>query len=623
LCEFDWERWKIVKRIMKDRFYFLLKTYALFILLFVIQKPLFMLYYHDLYHGCSFMDYLLVMWHGLPLDASISGYLTVLPGLFLIASLWFNSPIIKWIFKVYYGIVAMLLGLIFVSDIILYKYWGFRLDSTPLFYLKTPKDAFASADLITILLGLFAVIVVISVFFFLFYHFLLKPGKKIKKPFCRKRTSLILLFLTGFLFIPIRGGFSVSTMNVGWAYFSDKIELNHAAVNPCFSLMESLSREQSFEDQYRFMKDNEAATQFAKMKDQAQADSIPSLLTTKNPNVIFIVLESFMSKVIQPLGGLPDVTPSMNRFCNEGILFTNFYANSFRTDRGLVSILSGYPAQPTTSIMKYPQRSQSLPSISKSLKKAGYSTEYYYGGDANFTNMRSYLLSQGYDRIVCDKDFPLIERMSKWGAPDQYLFNRASSDLAGAQKEPFFKTIQTSSSHEPFDVPSHKFKEPYLNSVFYVDSCLGKFIDQYKKTKYWKNTVIVLVADHAMHYPASITNHNVERFQIPLIIMGGAVKKPLKVDTYASQIDIAATLLYQLGLPHKEFTFSKNILNTSSPHFGYFTYPNGFGMATPQNQMIFDCEANKVVLDLGKKKSANLIPAKAYLQTLYDDLSKR
>jgi len=608
---------------MKERIYFLLKTYVLFIFLFVVQKPLFMLFYHDLFHGCSFMDYLLVIWHGLPLDASISGYLTILPGLFLIASLWLNSSITKWTLKIYYAIVAVVMGLIFVSDMILYKYWGFRLDSTPLFYLKTPKDAFASADLITIFLGLLAVVVIISTLFFLFHYILIKSGGKIKKPFYRSKTTIVLLLLTGFLFIPIRGGFSVSTMNVGWAYFSDKMELNHAAINPCFSLMESLSREQSFEDQYRFMKADEAAREFVKMKDQAPADSIPSLFTTKKPNVIIVVLESFMSKIVQPLGGLPDVAPNMNAFCNEGILFTNFYANSFRTDRGLVSILSGYPAQPTTSIMKYPQRSQSLPSISKSLKKAGYNTEHYYGGDANFTNMRSFLLSQGYDRIISDNDFPLKERMSKWGAPDQYLFNRASADFSGVQKEPFFKSIQTSSSHEPFDVPSHKFKDPYLNSVFYADSCLGKFIDQYKKTKYWKNTVIVLVPDHAMHYPAYINNHNVERYQIPLIIIGGAVKQPLKVDTYASQIDIAATILYQLGLPHNEFTFSKNILNPSSPHFGYFTYPNGFGMTTKKNQLIFDCEANKVVLDRGYNKGANLKPAKAYLQSLYDDLSKR
>lgn len=609
--------------IMKNRLFLLLKTYLLFVLLFVIQKPIFMIYYHDLYRDCSFVDYISVMWHGLPLDFSISGYLTLFVGLILMLSLWVDAKMLKWVLKGYYGIVSVIMGLVFVGDIILYKYWGFRLDSTPLFYLKTPKEALASADLLTLVLGFVVVNLVIGFFLFIFYRFLIKIDKCSDAIRYKCITSGVLLLFTLLLIIPIRGGFSVSTMNVGWVYYSEKMVLNHAAINPCFSLMESLSREQSFQEQYRFMEAGDASKEFAQLVEKVPSDTIPSLFTVKRPNIVFIVLESFMTKVIQPLGGIPDVAPRFNELCNEGVLFTNFYANSFRTDRGLISILSGYPAQPTTSIMKYPQKSQNLPSISKSLFNQGYSTAYYYGGDANFTNMRSYLVSQGYGKIISDKDFPVEEKQTKWGAPDHFLFERATSDLNGAVKEPFFTTIQTLSSHEPFEVPSHRFADPYLNSVFYTDSCLGHFIDQYKHTKYWKNTIFVLVPDHAMRYPVSITNHNLQRFQIPMLIVGGALKKSMRVDTYASQIDIAATLLYQLGISHKDFIFSKNIFNSKSPHFGYFTYPDGFGMTTPNNQLIYDCEASSVVLDLGNKKGVNLKPAKALLQSLYDDLSKR
>jgi phosphoglycerol transferase MdoB-like AlkP superfamily enzyme len=120
----------------------------------------------------------------------------------------------------------------------------------------------------------------------------------------------------------------------------------------------------------------------------------------KKPNVVFIILESFMSKTMTSLKGLPDVAVNMDKFAEEGVLFTNFYANSFRTDRGLVAILSGYPAQPTTSIMKYPRKTENLPSIPRSLKANGYNLQYYYGGDANFTNMRSYLVSTAL-MILC------------------------------------------------------------------------------------------------------------------------------------------------------------------------------------------------------------------------------
>jgi phosphoglycerol transferase MdoB-like AlkP superfamily enzyme len=607
---------------MKKNLLLFIKIYLLFVLIFVLQKPLFMMYYHDLYPNTSFLDYLSVIYHGLKLDASVSGYLTALPGLFLIVSLWVNPKLMKRIFIGYYIFISGLISIIFVADLALYRYWGFRLDSTPLFYLKSPKDALASVSWWIVLAGLLSMILIGTFLFFLFYSFTLREKEKQIQPIQKFPVAVVLLLLTGILFIPIRGGLSVSTMNTGKVYFSNNMELNHAAVNPAFSLFESLTLEQNFNKQYRFMDASSAQKQFAGLMDKPVSKNIPGLFTTQRPNVVFIVLESFMSRDLEILGGLPNVAVRMNALCKEGVLFTNFYANSFRTDRGLVSIMSGYPGQPTTSIMKYTHKCQSLPSIPKSLKNAGYNLEYYYGGDADFTNMRSYLVSMGFDKIVSDQDFPLEDRMTKWGAPDHIVFNRLASDLTLEQKEPFMKVFQTLSSHEPFEVPFHKLKDPYLNSVAYTDSCLGNFIDRLKRTKYWKNTIVVMVPDHAMHYPANVDNRSVERHEIPLLIIGGAVKKPVSIDTYASQIDIAATLLSQLNIPHNDFMFSKNILNPNSPHFAYFTFLNGFGMLTPRNQYIFDYEFQKTFMNTGHKDE-NKLKAEAFLQTLYDDLEKR
>jgi len=607
---------------MKKNLLLFIKIYLLFVLIFVLQKPLFMMYYHDLYPNTSFLDYLSVIYHGLKLDASVSGYLTALPGLFLIVSLWVNPKLMKRIFIGYYIFISGLISIIFVADLALYRYWGFRLDSTPLFYLKSPKDALASVSWWIVLAGLLSMILIGTFLFFLFYSFTLREKEKQIQPIQKFPVAVVLLLLTGILFIPIRGGLSVSTMNTGKVYFSNNMELNHAAVNPAFSLFESLTLEQNFNKQYRFMDASSAQKQFAGLMDKPVSKNIPGLFTTQRPNVVFIVLESFMSRDLEILGGLPNVAVRMNALCKEGVLFTNFYANSFRTDRGLVSIMSGYPGQPTTSIMKYTHKCQSLPSIPKSLKNAGYNLEYYYGGDADFTNMRSYLVSMGFDKIFSDQDFPLEDRMTKWGAPDHIVFNRLASDLTLEQKEPFMKVFQTLSSHEPFEVPFHKLKDPYLNSVAYTDSCLGNFIDRLKRTKYWKNTIVVMVPDHAMHYPANVDNRSVERHEIPLLIIGGAVKKPVSIDTYASQIDIAATLLSQLNIPHNDFMFSKNILNPNSPHFAYFTFLNGFGMLTPRNQYIFDYEFQKTFMNTGHKDE-NKLKAEAFLQTLYDDLEKR
>jgi len=580
------------------------------------------MYYHELYKGIHLYEYFTVMLHGLKLDASVAGYLTILPGLFLIVSLWVKPKFMTGIERIYFAFISVAISIIFVSDLGLYHAWGFRLDATPLLYIRYPKDAMASVNWPIVLAGVISIILISIFLYFVFEKLIVQENKKRNTTTAKIPTAVTLLLLTGILVIPIRGGFDVSTMNTGEVYFSNNMELNHAAINPVFSLVESLTLEQHFDKQYRFMDAAQAKKQFAELVDKPASKDIPSLFRVEHPNVVFVVLESFMSKDLESLGGLPGIAVRMNGLCKEGVIFTNFYANSFRTDRGLVSIFSGYPGQPTTSIMKYTRKCQSLPSIPKTLKKAGYNLEYYYGGDVDFTNMRSYLVSMGIDKIISDKDFLLKDRMNKWGVPDHLVFNWIISDLARDQKEPFMKIILTLSSHEPFEVPFHKLKNPYLNSVAYTDSCLGQFIDRFRQTRYWKNSIVVLVPDHAMRYPENLDIRSRERHQIPLLIIGGAVKTPMIIDAYASQIDIATTLLSQLNLPHEDFRFSKNILNPASPHFGYFTYPNGFGMLTPQNQYIFDCESKTTFMNAGHKDE-NKKKAEAFLQTLYDDMEKR
>lgn len=610
---------------MKKRIIQFLTTYFLFVLLFALQKPIFMLYYHDLYHDASFGDYFSVLWHGLPLDLSLAGYLTAIPGFLLIASAWTNSPVLTRIRQGYFGVIAFVMACIFIVDLGLYGFWEFRLDATPIFYFfSSPKDALASVSFWFILLGILAMLFYAAILYGIFYAVLIRNRMPMKIPYQREKVSLALLLLTAVLFIPIRGGFTVSTMNLSKVYFSQDQRMNHAAINPAFSFMYSATHQNNFDKQYRFMDPETADKLFAEMVDKpAAADSVPQLLTTQRPNIIFIILESFSNHLMETFGGAPNVAVNMDKFAKEGILFSNFYGSSFRTDRGLASIISAYPGQPSTSIMKYPEKTDKLPSIPRSLKNASYNLEYYYGGDADFTNMRSYLVSSGIEKIISDEDFPLSERTGKWGAQDHVLFQRLMKDIKEEeQKEPFLKFVQTSSSHDPFEVPFNKLDDKILNSFAYADSCVGDFVRQYKETPLWKNTLFVLVPDHQGAYPYPIENP-LDGQTIPLILMGGAVKEPKVIDTYASQIDIAATLLGQMGLPHEEFTFSKNILNPASPHFAYFTRPNYFGMITPENQLVYNLDANAVQMDEGPEKGTNLEKGKAFLQKLYDDLARR
>lgn len=615
---------------MKTRFKYFFLTYVFFVLIFIIQKPLFMLYHLPLFKEATWKDWFLVPYHGLPLDFSLAGYLTIIPGLLLICTIWSRKRLWRRLAKTYFAIIAIVLSAVFVIDLGLYRYWGFRLDTTPLFYFcSSPGDALASASAWELIGGIVALLLMAVLLYALFYLMLRNDVLEKKLlPLNRPFFTLLFVLLWAALFIPIRGGFKVSTMNIGKVYFSENMRLNHAATNPLFSLLASSQKQVSFKQQYRFMKDDEANKLVAQMYDQDvvhRSYQAPKqwILTTARPNILFVVMESFSSKLMASLGGERNVAVNLDRLSVEGLLFRHFYATSFRTDRGLVSILSGFPSQPTTSIMKMPKVSQSLPSIAASLRKVGYTADYYYGGDADFTNMRSYLKGTGFEKIVCDEDFPVSDRLSKWGAPDHLLFEKVLSNLRqNKHQKPWFKVVQTSSSHEPFDVPYHRLNDKVLNAFAYTDSCVGHFVDELKKLPLWKNTLVVLVPDHLGCYPQDIDNLSVERYQIPLIFLGGALKEPGTVDIHGSQTDIAATLLGQMGIAHHEFTYSKDMFNPSSPHFAFFTFPDAFGLVDEDNQVVFNNESKKVVLDRGKRPGKNLKRGKAYLQKIYDTIDR-
>ena len=619
---------------MKERLLTFVKIYVLFVCLFVVQKPLFMLFYADMYADVSWTDWLSVMWHGLPLDFSVAGYLTALPGVLLLCSAWSCGRWMRAAFQVYFALISLLIGVIFVTDLVLYEYWGFRLDTTPFFYFfSSPHDAVASTSGWMAALGFLSMAAWTVLLYALFHVVIMRPLKRLKVPYRRLGVSVVMLLLTGVLFIPIRGGFTVSTMNTGKVYFSTNQRLNHAAINPAFSLLESISKQVDFAAQYRFLQADDADQVFATLVDPqvrypSQPAALPdshALLNTSRPDVIFIILESFSSHLMATLGGEGDVAPCLDSLATEGVLFTHLHANSFRTDRGLVSILSGYPAQPSTSIMKYPRKTQSLPAIAGVLKEAGYRTHYYYGGDADFTNMRSYLMSSGFEDIVCDRDFPVSQRLSKWGVHDHLVFRRLLDDLRAdtLSARPAYRVLQTSSSHEPFEVPYRRLENDRRNAFAYTDSCVGDFIRQFRRLPRWQQTLIVLVPDHQGAYPDGLDNYSEERYRIPLIFTGGAVSHPCRIDTYGSQHDLAATLLAQLGLPHGQFTFSKDLLNPAAPHFAYFTFPGVLGMVTDTSYVVYDINAEEPVTMQGSCPERTLVEAMAYLQKLYDDIANR
>lgn len=608
---------------MKKRIAYISLYFFTVLLIFILQKPLFMLYNGSIEKGFRFADYMQVMIHGASLDAATAGYLTAFPFLLVLISIWFRKFPLKKILYGYYILAAALISIIFVVDMALYTFWGFKLDASVFLYIDSPKEALASVSVGFILLRVLAILLLIA----LNSWVLLKITPSVLTA-TRKRIAGTagMLLLGGVLFIIIRGGVTESTSNIGQVYFSNEPFLNHSAVNPDFSLLSSMGKSQDFASEFNFFDEEKRAALFDGLYPTTDGDSIIQVLNTKRPNILIILMEGFGGAFVEPLGGLPDVTPHFNRLSKEGIFFTNCYANSFRTDRGTVCTFSGYLGLPTASVMKIPAKSRTLPAIAEGLSKAGYKTDFLYGGDINFTNMKSYLLSTGYQRLTANTDFSLAEQTSNaWGVNDDITFEYLYNQLRNRKEEgPWHTAFLTLSSHEPFEVPYHRLEDKIPNAFAYTDECLGKFIDRLKQTPAWKDLLVICLPDHGFYYPREGSNAMPRFYHIPLLWLGGAVKQPMQVDKIMNQTDLAATLLGQLGLEHTAFTFSRNVLGSDYKYpFAFYSFNNGFSFRDSTGVTVFDNNSGSILFDEPEADESRLDKGKAILQTVYDDLGNR
>jgi len=633
---------------------------------FLVGTIVFLLYHYGIYGQYSAGDWLQVLIHSVPQDLTAAGYVVALPLILKLVHIWVPGDWFRHVMYWLLGLLFFIVLLLWTTDILLFGYWGFRLDATPLIYLlDNPKEALVSVPWWMFIVGFggiaLALILIEKFLHKLFpspqssYSHLWREAAANRPEPLGKRILHTLggLLLAGLTFLCIRGGVSESTMNVGRAYFSSEMNLNQAAVNPVFSFFYSLGKQKNYGEMYRFMSDEECDAALAELNQLTVSapDSVmqvrPSLLKTTRPNILLILLESFSGKACTALypDADPRIMPEMSRLYREGLGWTRFYANSWRTDRGVAAILASYPAQPTTTVMKDQSKCNHLQYLPLRLKEEGYRPQFVYGGDVNFTNMLGFLRSGGVEDVVSMNDFSHAERSQKWGAPDHVVFDRVYKSIveeASTEENPFFKVVLSLSSHEPFDVPSfNRLEHPFANSFAYTDSCLGNFIDKLKAdTVLWNNLLVIAMPDHCGNYPKNMEFQEPVRYHIPMVWTGGALQLPLAadsteihtIDVLGDQVDFSATLLGQLGIHHEDFNFSDDLLDPQTPRYAFYDFPDGFGLIADVSDTtgvrtisyIQDNQQVDVPLKWSNDSDGQARRwGKAYLQRLFDDLDKR
>ncbi len=567
--------------------------------------------------------------HGTIFDTSIWAYLALLTAatVALLYPLLPLQPILRTLNHIIASIGAIFAFLL-PAEAITYGIWSHHVDAASLLTIANRPSLILASTETSFEITYTIICLTLATTYFILTNKLTKLALKLAKlptPETKTKTtttltSLTALTIAALLIIPIRGGLGLAPLNTGRAYFSHSTFANHIAVNPIWNFLYSIKRAKQANTQYNFLPDPLMQTTFQQL--YTTQDSFPKILNTTQPNIVIILLESFSAHGIAYLGG-QNATPNIDSLRHTGIYFNNIYASSDRSGKGLLAVLNAYPSLPTTQIIQFPQKTQNIPSLATQLRKHGYKNQtFIYAGDINFNNFNSLVNQNNFNQVITQDDFPTSQLGDKWGAHDQYAFERLLQTI-DQQQQPFYNLIFTLSSHEPYTVPiPQQLNDPYLNSMYYTDQCLGQFFQAARQKTWWKNTLFILIADHGHPGPDKVQITDKRRFNIPLIITGGPLTvADSLVTTYGSQTDITTTLLKQLNIPSSDFTFSKNLLDPTTPNFAFFDFNDGFGFATPDNYQIYDNQLNDYTRN--DNPDADTISGKAYLQKIAKDFQQR
>jgi phosphoglycerol transferase MdoB-like AlkP superfamily enzyme len=604
----------------------LFKYFLFWMIFFWLAKVFFLAFNFEQTGTLSSHELLGIFVHGLKMDVSTACYLLIIPGLLLVLRVFLSGRFVNrfvWIFTL---IVLAVASFLVVLDLGLYPHWGTRVNITAFNYINDPVAMSASVSFTDVLIGLL-VTGALLVGFAYFYRRIFPDGLAVNGKL-NWYGYLLQLFFVATLIIPIRGGLDTSPLNLSSVAFSPKLYVNQAASNYLWIFAKSVEKRKRLSNPCVYMPQNESVSLFNQFMHSNAAVARPRLVKLnpeKQPNVILIILESFSNKVIAPLGGLHGIAPNLDSLCSRSTFFTNFYSTGNRSDRGISAILGGYPSLLSTSIMVYPEKARSLTLLPEYFNRHNYYTSFYYGGDINFYNLKTFVLQSNCGKITTKADFPSeLGRMTKWGVPDGYLFDRALADL-NSEKEPFMKTIYTVSSHPPYDVPYSKIKgssneAKYLNSVAYTDSCLGVFVEGLRKSPLWNNTLLIVTADHGTLPPGPTDITEPASYRIPLIWSGGVVDSLQTIVTITQQNDFATSLVHQLGWKADSSRFAKDFF-VSNP-YAFYMLDAGWGYVIPEGCFYFDQNTRNFVSKPEEKSVDSKFP-KAYMQVLHDDFIGR
>ena len=533
--------------------------------------------------------------HGLRLDFSMACaavLLSYLPWiLFLIFGKNWLRSLNKWLTPMVWAFVC----LIEFGSLLIYPEWGTTLDARAIGYLSNFNEAWSSSrDFISWKVSFFSLLILIVGLKRLEYLF--EDWHPVRSYYFQ---SIIFLTLIGpLLFLGVRGGWQKLPIKPSDAFYGKDMKNNFAAVNKVWYMLYSLNKQTELKPIHSI----EEIRDFQYIYSSEPCKSDTSLTSLKNKNIVILIAEGWSADMVKYLGGKENITPYFDSIASLSFRFTNAFSTGFRTDQGLMSILSGIPSVASLNMPNQLDKVLMYPSIVREFIGAGYKTSFVYGGDLNFSNLYNYLALSGFDTIISDRSFAYSDDITEWGVPDHIMVQKAVA-LANIETQPFFSAILLMSSHSPFDIPIQNnfsagsdIPSKYKASVKYSDHALQLFFESARDKDWFTNTIFIITSDHGSTHSGYASMDDHKRFRIPLIIYTPGMKISPENEineTPCNHFDLPFTLAEMGGLNTKRFIFGRNIFCDDSKRMGYWNTDNtAASFKTDNNEIVRATEKN-------------------------------
>lgn len=604
--------------------FFILSALTLMVIFSLLRYALFK-YNADLIGDTPIATFIEAFCNGLRFDAKVTAFIMIPIGLTFLCSKAMALRTLQLIWLTLAACVGIFLG---VLELDFYHEFHQRLNSLVFQYVREDPRTVLSMiwNGYPVVKYMIAWIIITAIVFLIFKLIDRITKKNTNKQYPYYVQLVIFILCVAVIVLAGRGTLRQgSPLRWGDAYTTDSPFANQLGLNGTLSLIDAARNVSSRSTVWKATMPDEEAEKIVRSMIVAPNETLVETdkavirrdtLVDKNKtlpvkNVVVILMESFAGRYVGALGNPSNITPNFDHLAKEGLLFTQFFSNGTHTHQGMFATMACFPNLPAfETLMQEPEGNNKFSGLPQLLSIRDMSDVYVYNGDFAWDNQMGFFSNQGMTSFVGRNDYvnPVFSD-STWGVSDQDMFTRGNEELnkLEASGKPFYALLQSLSNHTPYALPKDLPVEPvtdqgsqneHLTAMRYSDWALGQFFEKAKKSPYYKDTIFIVVGDHGFGNPIQLTDMDLFRFNVPLLIIAPGIQEKFGAtsSTVGTQVDIVPTIMGRLGGDVRQQCWGRDLLNLP-------TGDKGFGIIKPSSsdQTIAILSGNEVLIRPSEK----------------------